>query len=55
MVASLSKFYDKIELFFVLRILTARKHCQLKLQRLQKVRIWAFSLLIYQINSLKGS
>ena len=28
------------------------KHRQIKLQRLQKVGIWAFGSLLYQINSL---
>ena len=35
-----------------LRILTGKKHRQTKLQRLQKVQIWAFSLLAQQLNSL---
>ena len=30
-----------------LRILTGKKHCQIKLQRLEKVRIWAFELLVH--------
>ena len=34
-----------------LRILTGKKHGQIKLQRLLKVRIWAFGLL-HQIKSL---
>ena len=33
------------------RILTGKNHRQVKLQRLQKVQIWAFELLIKQINS----
>ena len=36
-----------------LRILTGKKHRQRKIQRLQKLRIWAFGLLIHQINSLE--
>ena len=36
----------------MLRILTGKKHCQMKLQRLQKVQIWVFALLVQQINSL---
>ena len=36
----------------VLRILTGKKHRQIKLQRLQKVQIWAFGLSVQQINSL---
>ena len=35
-----------------IRILTGKKHRQIKLQRLQKVRIWAFGPLVHQINSL---
>ena len=37
----------------LLRILTEKKHCQIKLQRLQKVRMWAFGSLVHQISSLK--
>ena len=33
----------------VLRILTERKHPEIKL--LRKVRIWTFGLLVHQINS----
>ena len=36
-----------------LRILTGKKHRQIKLQRLQKVRIWTFGWLVHQINSLQ--
>ena len=36
-----------------LRILTGKKHRQIKLQRLRKVRIWAFGSLVHQINSLE--
>ena len=35
-----------------LRILTGKKNHQIKLQRLQKVKIWAFGLLVQQINSV---
>ena len=35
-----------------LRILTGKKNRQIKLQRLQNVQIWAFGLLVQQINSL---
>ena len=35
-----------------LRILTGKKHRQIKLQRLEKVGIWAFGSLIHQINSV---
>ena len=38
---------------FVLRILSEKKHCQIKLQRLQKVQIWTFGSLVHQINSLE--
>ena len=34
-------------------LLTGKKHRQIKLRRLQKVRIWTFGSLIHQINSLK--
>ena len=30
-----------------LRILTGKKYRQIKLQRLEKVRIWAFGLLVH--------
>ena len=36
-----------------LRILTRKKHFQIKLQRLQKVEIWTFGSLVHQINSCK--
>ena len=32
---------------FMLRILIGKKHRQIKLQRLEKVRIWAFGLLVH--------
>ena len=35
-----------------LRILTEKKHRQIKLQCLQKVRIWAFGSLVHEINLL---
>ena len=35
-----------------LRILTGKKHRQIKLQCLEKVRIWAFGLLVHYINYL---
>ena len=38
--------------FVKLRILTGKKHRQIKLQRLHKVRIWTFGTLIYEINYL---
>ena len=34
-----------------MRILTGKKHLEIKVQRLQKVRIWAFGSLVHQINS----
>ena len=30
-----------------------KKECQIKLQRLQNVRVWEFGSLVYQINSLE--
>ena len=36
-----------------LRILTGKKHPQIKLQRSLKVPVWAFALLAHQINSLE--
>ena len=39
-------------IFISLRILTGKKHRQIKVQRLQKVQIWAFGLLVQQINSV---
>ena len=35
----------------LLRILTGKKHRQVKLQRLQKLGIWAIGSLVHQINS----
>ena len=35
----------------ILRILTGKKHPKIKLQRLQKIRILTFGLLVHQINS----
>ena len=35
----------------ILRILTRKKHPKIKLQRLQKIRIWTFGSLVHQINS----
>ena len=37
----------------VLRILAGKKHRQIILQHLQKVRTWAFESLIHQINSIQ--
>ena len=31
----------------ILRILTGKNHRQIKLQRLEKVRIWSFGLLVH--------
>ena len=39
-------------LTFSLWLLTGKKHRQIKLQRLQKVRIWTFGQLVHQLNSL---
>ena len=38
--------------FLLFGYFSGKKHRQIKLQPLQKVRIWAFGLLVYQINSL---
>ena len=35
-----------------IRILKGKKRCQMKLQRLEKVRVWAFWLLVHHINYL---
>ena len=35
----------------ILRILIGKKHPKIKLQRLQKIRIWTFGSLVHQINS----
>ena len=40
-------FMAKLELVLVLRILTGKKYRQIKLQRLEKVRIWALGLLVH--------
>ena len=40
-------FMAKLELVLALRILTGKKYRQIKLQRLEKVRIWAFGLLVH--------
>ena len=48
----LIKFIKPLTLIKSLRILTGKKHRQMKLQRLPKVQTWAFGLLIQQINSL---
>ena len=32
---------------------TGKKHRQIKLQRLKKVRVWAFGWLVHQISSLQ--
>ena len=34
-----------------LRILTGKKHPKIKLQRLGRIRIWTFGLLVHQTNS----
>ena len=36
----------------LLKLLTGKKNRQIKIQRLHKVQIWAFGLLVQQINSL---
>ena len=35
----------------ILRILTGQKHPKIKLQRLRKIRMWAFGRLVHQIIS----
>ena len=45
------------EYFFLMspsKILTVKNHPKMKLQRLRKIRIWAFGSLLHQINSFKG-
>ena len=36
---------------YTLRILTGKKHCKIKFQRLWKIQIWTFGSLVHQINS----
>ena len=44
----MSKTYQLKVLF---KDIHREKHCQIKLQHLQKVSIWAFGSLVHQINS----
>ena len=37
-----------------LRILTGKKHPKIKLQRLRKMRMYTFRLLVHQINNIKN-
>ena len=46
------QYYFETSLFYRQKLLTGKKQRQIKLQRLQKVRMWAFGLLAHQINSL---
>ena len=46
-----TKISNILDLMKVLRILTGKKHPKIKLQRLGKIRIWTFGLLVHQINS----
>ena len=39
--------------FFLLRILTWKKHPKIKLQRLRRIQIWTFRWLLHQIYSFK--
>ena len=39
-------------ILFGLRIITGKRDHQIKLQSLQKLRIWAFGLLVHRIKSL---
>ena len=43
-------FLHDIYLFMV-KVLIGKKHCQIKLQRIQKLWIWSFGSLVHQINS----
>ena len=38
---------------YYLRILTGKKHPKIKLQRLRKIRIGTFGLLVHEINSFQ--
>ena len=49
----MTSVFGKKALIITLWILTGKKYRQIKLQRLQKVRIWAFGSLVHQINSLQ--
>ena len=44
--------FTELTMIADLRILKGKKHPKIKLQRLQKVRIWAFGSLVHQINFL---
>ena len=48
-----SKRYLPVGSIYVVRMVTGKKHHQIKLRHLQKVRIWAFGLLLHQINSIE--
>ena len=48
-----NRFISYISEQCFLRILKGKKHCQIKLQCLQKVQIWAFGSLVHQINLFK--
>ena len=47
------KFLRKYLAIKLIRILTGKTHRQINLQRLRKVQIWAFGLLVHRIISLK--
>ena len=47
-----NKLQTKHAYLDALKILTGKKHCQIKLQRLQNVQIWTLGLLVQHINSL---
>ena len=47
-----NKLQTKLAYLDALKILTGKKHRQIKLQRMQNVQIWTFGLLVQQINSL---
>ena len=47
-----NKLQNKHACLDALKILTGKKHRQIKLQRLQNVQIWTLGLLVQHINSL---
>ena len=51
-VHNVKNYTDNANGGLLLRILTGKKYRQIKHKRLQKIQIWAFELLVQQINSL---
>ena len=47
-----TKFFEENNKTKWLRILTVKKHHQIKLKRLRKVWIWTFEWLVHQISDL---